>query len=174
MAGDEVRIPAESAAVAGNLPAACAAHGRPAVRSADFAVQSRAQVQGSRVLNANVLGMAARAGERARQVQVTRVRGWPLCRSCARRRSALLGLALLLLGGGLVSIAVALLIRVSTGEQSAVLGVPLLGGFAAVLAAVLPFSWGSLPRISRARTSADGRFVLVADPHPAFAAQVRS
>lgn len=143
------------------------------MRRVDFAVQSRVRVDGDRLLSSSPLGVADRIGERARRVEVARARSWPLCRSCARRRSVLFGLAQVLFWGGLASTAAALLIRLIGGEQAAFLGVLLLGGFFAVLASVAPFVAGSLPRITRARTSDDGGCVIVENPHPTFAEQVR-
>ncbi|GAA4613593.1 hypothetical protein GCM10023108_14780 [Saccharopolyspora hordei] len=169
----EIRIPVDTATTPGGLPQCCAAHGRVAVRQVDFALQSRVQVDGNRVLSSSLLGVADRIGERARRVKVARVRGWPLCRGCARRRSVLFGLSQLLFWGGLASIAAALLVRLIGGVQATFLGVLAFGGFIVALASVVPFVAGSLPRITRARTSDDGGSVIVEDPHPAFVAQTR-
>ncbi|WP_255614397.1 MULTISPECIES: hypothetical protein [unclassified Saccharopolyspora] len=38
---------------------------------------------------------------------------------------------------------------------------------------MLPFAFGSLARVSGARTSEDGAVVVVDDPHPEFAAALR-
>lgn len=70
-------------------------------------------------------------------------------------------------GGGAL-IGAALLARVVTGEQSLVLGGVFVGGLLAASASVIPFVLGSLPRIVQARTSDDGTFVIVENPHPAF------
>ncbi|EID52764.1 hypothetical protein SacxiDRAFT_0488 [Saccharomonospora xinjiangensis XJ-54] len=76
-----VRIPAELAE-RGELPSHCARHGRPAVRRADFALQSTVHIEGSRASQVGIfgaLGMAERLGQHARKVRVTHLKGWPLC-----------------------------------------------------------------------------------------------
>ncbi|GAA3365687.1 hypothetical protein GCM10020366_66580 [Saccharopolyspora gregorii] len=143
------------------------------MRAVDFALQSRAEPGSGRLMSANPLGMAGRLGERAQRVRITRVRGWPLCRACAWRRTTGLVLANAMFWGGLAAIAGALVVRVSAGAQSSALGALLLVGFFAALASVLPFAFGSLARVSGARTSEDGAEVVVDDPHPEFAAALR-
>ncbi|GAA4889952.1 hypothetical protein [Saccharopolyspora cebuensis] len=166
----EVRIPAALAGSPGGLPARCVRHGAQRARSVDFALQSKVEVQGSRLLSGNLLGAAGRIGERARAVRVTQVRGWPLCRACARRRALLFGASLVAFWGGAVLLVGALVGRWVTGQPSGVLGAALVLGFFAMLAAAVPFALGSLPRVTRARTSADGSEVVISDPHPAFVA----
>ncbi|MGW1678017.1 hypothetical protein [Saccharopolyspora sp. NPDC002376] len=95
-------MPADPVTTPGNLPLCCTAHGKPAVRQVDFALQSRVRVEGNRLLSSNPLG-----------------------------------------------------------------------GFFSALVSAVPFVAGSLARITRARTSDDGQFVVVEDPHPGFAAQIR-
>jgi hypothetical protein len=60
---------------------------------------------------------------------------------------------------------VAALPQVPPSENAAALsgGAPVPVGISA-----MPFVLGSLPRITRARTSEDGRSVVVTDPHPIF------
>ncbi|MCX2732122.1 hypothetical protein OOZ19_17935 [Saccharopolyspora sp. NFXS83] len=171
---DQVRMPAQIAETPGALPGCCARHGQDSARSVDFSLQSRAEPQGGRVMCANPLGVAGRLGERARQVRITRVRGWPLCAACVRRRTTGLVLANVLFWGGLALIAGALAARLITGVQSPALGAALLGGFLAALVSVVPFVLGSLPRITGARTSEDGAEVALSAPHPAFVSALRA
>ncbi|WP_246300417.1 hypothetical protein [Actinopolyspora biskrensis] len=156
-----------------SLPGVCSWHGAPCTRRIDFALQSRVEVSGNRVLGGgNVLGLFGRLGERAGKVVVTRVRGWPLCPKCLVRRLVWFGAAQVLFWGGLLAVLAAVAARVVTGETAAVFGAALLGGFAAMLLAAVPFSMGGVPRVVRARTSEGGESVLVDRPHPAFAAEV--
>ncbi|GAB2659330.1 hypothetical protein GCM10027271_17520 [Saccharopolyspora gloriosae] len=171
---EQVRVPAQVAETPGALPGCCARHGRNSARSVDFALQSRAEPQGSRAMSANPLGVAGRLGERAQKVRITRVRDWPLCTTCARQRTAGLVLANALFWGGVVLIAGALAARLITGVQSPALGAALLGGFFAAIVSVVPFVLGSLPRITGARTSEDGSEVVLTAPHPAFVTALRT
>jgi hypothetical protein len=41
-------------------------------------------------------------------------------------------------------------------------------GLTSTFAAVLPFSWGSLPRLTQAYASPDSSQVIVEHPHPKF------
>ncbi|PRW62495.1 hypothetical protein [Actinopolyspora mortivallis] len=167
-----VEFPAE-ACTPERLPGVCSRHGAPCTRRIDFALQSRVEVSGSRVLGGgNVLGLFGRFGERARRVAVVGVRGWPLCRRCRAMRLRWFGTAQVLFWGGLLAVLGGVLGRVVTGQTAAAFGVSLLGGFAAMLLAAVPFSLGGVPRVVRARAAGDGTRVLVDRPHPEFAARL--
>ncbi|MFC6018556.1 hypothetical protein ACFP2T_20395 [Plantactinospora solaniradicis] len=152
----------------------CARHGLPSARRVDFALQSRPKLTESNpALGGNVLATAGRVGEHAGKVRVTRIAGWPLCARCVRTRRWWLLVASVCFWGGLALLAGAIVARIVAG-QSAVLGIPMIGGIVLAIASPAPFVLASLPRITKARTSDDGGAVLVRDAHPEFAAQVRA
>lgn len=165
MPGDVVTTP-------GRLPEVCAKHGRPASRRVKLALQSRTRISGSRALSGNVLSVGNRLGQWAQQVRITYVRDWPLCRRCALRRTTLLTTSVIMFWGGIVLLVGGFVARLVIGHASPALGMPVMLGFGLPLGAVVPFAIGSLPRLTRARTSSDGESVLVESPHAAFAARI--
>lgn len=156
----------------GRLPGVCVKHGLPAVRRADFALQSRTHISGSRALSGNLFSVGNRLGQWAQQVQITHVRGWPLCRRCSVRRTGSLTAASIIFWGGLGLLVTAFVARALVGHNTVVLGIAVFLGFALPLLAVVPFVFGSLPRLTQARTSADGDSVLIDTPHARFAEQM--
>jgi hypothetical protein len=150
----------------------CARHGSPVGRRVSFALQSRPKLNESNpALSGNVLATAGRVAEHAGKVRVTRITDWPLCARCVRTRRWWLLVASVCFWGGLALLAGAVVARVVSG-QSAVLGIPMIGGIVLAIASPAPFVLASLPRITQARTSDDGAAVLVRDAHPEFAAEV--
>ncbi|GAA2345358.1 hypothetical protein GCM10009854_22730 [Saccharopolyspora halophila] len=169
----EVRLEVGRAGSISGPADCCSAHGKRAVRRVDFALQSRTPPEGSRLLNANLLGVASRLADRAARVQVTQIVGWPLCRRCARRRNGLIVLAAVLFWGGLAAVGATLLVHLVTGAQGGALGAAGVAGLVAVPVSLVSFVLGSMPRITRARTSEDGSAVVVTEPHPGFTAAVQ-
>lgn len=62
-------------------------------------------------------------------------------------------------------------VRILTGP-AATLTLPLLSGFAMILAAVIPFTRASYLRITQAQTSEDGAQVVITNPHPHFLSEL--
>lgn len=173
---DTVRIPA-NLAEQGILPSHCSRHGRPAVRRADFTLQSKVRLKGSRTRRVGVfgaVGMAERLDQHARKVRVTQVKGWPLCDVCARTRTRWLTVAAVLFFGGLLVFAGSLVagILAEAGTVRWLAGVALAGFVVAVLAA-FPFSRGSMSRVIGASTAPEGDAVLVENPSAPFRAELR-
>lgn len=155
----------------------CSAHGEPVVRRVDLAVAWRPPQRGQHEVGGVVvtgpgLGSGRRALRSFAQAVVVLGRGWPVCARCraARRRGA--WPAAVLLAGGLLAVAVAVLVRLVVGSAQAGLAWPFGLGLLAVLLSVVPFVLGSWLRITRARGTPDASAVLVVDPHPAFRAAV--
>jgi hypothetical protein len=163
-----VSVPASWVTSGRAMPAHCARHGLPAARRADFALQSRPQMPNNQWTNGNLFSTVGRLSDRARRVKVVRVQAWPLCARCARTRAIWLTAAQILFWGGLAAAVGAIVARILADEPSPVLGIPLLGGFALVLASPFVLQVAALGRITQAETSADGSQVLVRDAHPAF------
>ncbi|MBC6460401.1 hypothetical protein [Actinomadura sp. HBU206391] len=167
-----IAIPVEALATVPAGCTMCAWHGAPAVRRAGFALQSRPALRTPRV---GVLSTGIdRLAEHAERVKIAKIVDWPLCRRCVRTRRGWLSLAAVLFWGGLAAMAAAVVARIVLGEVTPVLGVPLLGGFVMALSSPAAFVASSLPRITRARTSTDGRFVQVTGADPRFVAEVRT
>ncbi len=164
-----VGIPAEELTHPAVPLPVCVRHGAPATRRVTFAVKSRPEVSTPRGGNGAV--MTARLGEWARKTRVVRADGWPLCVRCAAVRAAGLVLANVMFWGGLLLLAGVVVVRISAGAPDTGLVLPMLTGMAAVLGSVVPFVWGSLPRLTRTHASPDAASVLVERPHPAFAAR---
>lgn len=175
MTGDRsIAIPAGVLAGVPARSTVCAWHGLPAVRRAGFALQSRPARRAGPRYGENVLSMTARLAENAAQVKVSRISGWPLCGRCVRTRRLWLAVAAVLFWGGLAAVAAGVVARVVLGEATAALAVPFVGGIVMAIVSPAPFVAGSLPRVTRARTSADGTYVQVTDADPRFVAEVRS
>lgn len=160
----------------GALPSHCSRHGRPAVKRADFTLQSKVRLEGSRtrrVGGLGVLGMAERLEQHARKVRVTRVKGWPLCDVCTRTRARWLGGAAVMFGGGLLlfvgSLVVGLLAE--KGSVPALAGVA-MAGFVLVVLSAFPFSRAGMSRVIGAVTAPEGGAVLVSNPSSAFRAEL--
>lgn len=102
--------------------------------------------------------------EYQRQLKLVKVDGWPLCAACARTRAIALILANVLFWGGLIAV----IAGFASGNLPA-----LLGGIAAILGSVVPFSSGSLPRLTQTEASADGQSILVNNAHPTFVTELR-
>jgi hypothetical protein len=154
------------------LPDRCVRHGLPTVRRVDLAVKSRPKIAPRRKVLLPGYTSLNRADEYLRQVKVTRVSGWPLCAQCVRERTLGLILAGVLFFGGLAAMLVAFVVGALADGPQPLLAVPILGGFAAILASPLALRWGGLPRLTQAETTDDGAAVRVVDPHPEFAAQL--
>ncbi|MGH3931666.1 MAG: hypothetical protein ACRDTF_17030 [Pseudonocardiaceae bacterium] len=115
----------------------------------------------------NILGLGGRLGEWGQRVKVTRVRGWPLCSRCVTQRRTWIWPTRVLFWGGLALVIGAVAISILTGPDP-LLGIPMLGGCAMMLASVVPFTRASYPRIIQAQTSRDGSRVIITNPHPQF------
>ncbi|CAM2947899.1 hypothetical protein SAXI111661_10120 [Saccharomonospora xinjiangensis] len=170
-----VRIPAELAE-RGELPSHCARHGRPAVRRADFALQSTVHIEGSRARQVGifgVLGMAERLGQHARKVRVTHVKGWPLCEICARTRTVWLAIAAVLAVGGLLTFAGSL-VAGALAEHGTVrsLAAVAMVGFVVMIISAFPYAKGGMARVIGASTAPEGGAVLVDNPSQAFLAEL--
>lgn len=159
-----VDIPAAWLALEPALPDRCVLHGLPAARRVTFAVRSNPWLASRTRVFLPGYTAVNRAEEYARQVQIARVSGWPLCRLCARRRLAGLTAAAVLAAAGL---ATALTVLAAGGGEP-----PVLLGFAAVLLSPLPLRWASLGSLSRAALSTDGKAVHVTGASPDFTAQL--
>ena len=168
----EVVLSAKLAGTAGALPSCCARHGRDAVRRKNFVLQSRAKPEGSRFMSANPLGMAGRLGEKARATRFVRVRGWPLCSVCVRKRLSLFSLTQVMFWSGLILVLAAVAGRIASGQPSALLGGLAGLGFVLLLGSAFFFYIGSVPRLVQARASEDGESVTIRRPHPNFAGEV--
>lgn len=169
-----VELPADFVQRPGKLPNHCSRHGRPAVRRVDFALQSKVDIEGSRlgtVAGTGVVGMAERLGQHAKKVRVIHIKGWPLCRRCARTRASWLTLASVVFFGGLATFVGSLIVGlVSDGVQA--LAAVAVAGVVLMPLAAFPFAYGSLGNLVGARTSSDGALVLVHDPSHAFLAEL--
>lgn len=168
----EVVFSAELAGTTGALPSCCVRHGREAVRRKDFVLQSRAKPEGSRFMGANALGMAGRLGEKARKTRLVKVREWPLCDVCVRKRLTLFSLTQVMFWSALLLALVAVVGRIVSGQPSALLGGLLGLSFVLLLGSAFVFYLGSVPRLVQARASDDGDSVITSRPHPNFGDQV--
>ena len=168
----QVVLSAELAGTAGALPSCCVRHGRHVVRRKDFVLQSRAKPAGSRFMSANALGMAGRLGEKARRTRFVRVRGWPLCAVCVRKRLSLFSLTQVMFWPALLLVLAAVVGRIVSGHPSALLGGFLGLSFVLLLGSAFVFYVGSVPRLVQARASDDGKSVIVSRPHPEFSDEV--
>ncbi|WP_216209218.1 hypothetical protein [Amycolatopsis aidingensis] len=171
-----IALPADFVQQPGNLPAHCTRHGRPAARRVDFTLQSKVKIEGSRVRQVGALGaagMADRLGQHGRKVRVTQVKGWPLCRTCARTRASWLAVSAVMFFGGLLAFAGSLLTGI-LAEQGTVrwLAGVAVAGFVLLVLAAFPFHYGSLPRLVGAHTAPDGGSVRVVNPSEAFVAEL--
>lgn len=164
----EVVLSVELVGTTGALPSCCARHGRDVVRRKDFVLQSRAKPEGSRFMSANPLGMAGRLGEKARVTRFVKVRGWPLCSVCVRKRLILFSLTQVMFWSALLLVLASVVGRIASVHPSALLGG--LGGSGIVLlvGSGFVFYLGSVPRLVQARASDDGQSVIVSRPHPNF------
>ncbi|HEY0700926.1 MAG TPA: hypothetical protein VGD43_24345 [Micromonospora sp.] len=152
----------------------CARHGRPVAKRINFVLQSRPRLESNVALSGNVAATTGRVAEHARKVKVTRVSGWPLCATCVRTRILWVTIAAICFWGGLLAFAGAVVARLVIGHPSTALSIPLYAGIVGVIASPAPFVLGSVPRVINARTSDDGSAVVVRDPDPRFAEQVRA
>ncbi len=164
----EIVLSAEAVGKPANLPPYCVRHGRAVAQRRDFALQSRAQPQGSRFMSANALGVAGRLGEKARKVQTVGVRDWPLCGRCARTRKILFGLTQIMFWSALVLIPGMLIARFVIGHPNGVLGAFLGIGFLLLFSSPFVFYSASLTRLVQARASDDGTSVIINHPHQNF------
>jgi len=154
------------------LPDRCVRHGLPAVRRADFVIRSRPKISPRRRLLVPGYTALDRAAEYRRAVRWVRVTGWPLCATCVRDRRVYLGLASVLFFGGLVALVAAFAAGAVLNGTQPLLLIPILAGFAAMLLSPVPFSHGSLTRLTRTETTSNGSAVRVTDPHPEFVARL--
>ncbi|MGH3905881.1 MAG: hypothetical protein ACRDTE_17130 [Pseudonocardiaceae bacterium] len=103
-------------------------------------------------------------------MRATRVRGWPLCGKCVSQRRTWIWPTWVFWGGLALAIGT-VVVSILTGP-AATLGIPMLGGFAMMLAAVVPFTRASYLRIIQAQTSVDGTQVIITNPHPHFVSEM--
>lgn len=160
----------------GHLPSHCSRHGRPAVKRADFTLQSKVRLEGSRARRVGVfgaLGMAERLDQHARTVRVTEVKGWPLCEVCTRTRTGWLSVAAIMFVGGLLLFVGPLIVGMlaEKGTMQELAGVA-MAGFALTILAAFPFSRAGMSRVIGAVTAPEGGTVLVNHPSPAFLAEL--
>ncbi|MBB5870766.1 hypothetical protein F4553_004145 [Allocatelliglobosispora scoriae] len=149
----------------GRLPSVCARHGIGARRRVRFVIKSRPDVGPvTEVLHPGKTALG-RGVEYSRRVKLVPVDGWPLCEACVRVRLVSLVAAGVLFFGGIVALV--------AGFVAGSLW-PLLGGLVGIFLAVVPFSWGSLPRLTGTEAAADGESVLVKDAHPTFATELQA
>lgn len=154
------------------LPDRCVRHGLPAVRSVAFVVRSRPKISSRRRMLLPTHTAFDRADEYLRAVRTVTVSGWPLCATCVRERRTWLSLAGVLFFGGLAALVASFVIGgLMSGDQPLLL-IPLLAGFAAILASPIPLGRGALPRLTRAETTSDGQSVRITEPHPEFVARL--
>lgn len=153
------------------MPARCVRHGLPAVQTVDLALQSRPPLPDDLPTRGNILGLGGRLGEWGQRVKVIRVRGWPLCSKCVTQRRAWIWPTRVMFWGGLALLIGAVVARILAGPAP-LLGIPMLGGCALMLASVIPFTRASYLRITQAQTSADGSQVIITNPHPRFASEL--
>lgn len=173
---DIARLPAELVGQPGSLPSFCTRHGRPAVRRADFSLQSKVWSEGSRAYQVGfygLLGMAARLDQHAQKVRVTHVKGWPLCAICTRVRTAWLTISCVMFFGGLLAFAGLFIIGIlaEEGTVQALAGVA-VAGFVVMPLSAFPFSRGGIARIIGANTAPEGGAVLVVNPSQEFVAEL--
>lgn len=155
------------------MPGRCVRHGLPATRRVDLALQSRPQMADNLPTRGNVLGLGSRLGEWGQRVKITRVHGWPLCSRCVTQRRTWIWPTRVLFWGGLALVIGAVAASILAGPDP-MLGIPMLGGCAMMLASVVPFTRASYLRITQAQTSADGSQVIVTNPHPRFASEMHA
>ncbi len=161
-------LSAETVGSPSSLPSYCVRHGQAVAQRRDFALQSRAQPQGSRFMSANALGLAGRLGEKARKVQIVGVRDWPLCERCVRKRRVLFTLTPIVFWLALVLILGAFVAAAIISRQSAILGGFAVVGFALLFSSPFVFYAASIPRLVQARASDDGTAVIINGPHQNF------
>lgn len=169
---DPLGVPANWMCATTTMPAHCVRHGLPAVRRVDLALQSRPQMANNLPTRGNILGLGSRLGEWGQRVKTTRVHGWPLCSRCVTQRCTWIWPTRVLFWGGLVLVIGAVAASILAGPAP-LLGIPMLGGCAMMLASVVPFTRASYPRIVQAQTSVDGSQVIITNPHPYFASEMR-
>jgi hypothetical protein len=168
-----IALPAGALATVPARCTLCARHGAPAAHRIGFDLQSRPALQARRG-DGNLLSTAGRLGEHAKRVKILEITEWPLCGRCVQARRLWLVVAGVLFWGGLVAIAAGVVMRVVLGEPTPLVAASFIGGLVMVLVSPAPFVAGSLPRLTRARTSVDGGFVQVNDADPRFVAEVRA
>ncbi|WP_034268057.1 hypothetical protein [Haloechinothrix halophila] len=167
-----VTLSADTVGQPGNLPRHCSRHGLPAVRQQDFVLQSKVKLEGNRaLLQSNVIGMSERLSDYGKKVRTADVKGWPLCRKCTRSRALWLAVASVMFFGGLATF-VGSLVVAAVADDMQWLGGVAFAAFAVLPLAAFPFSLGSLPRLTGARTSPDGASVIIEQPSQAFAAEL--
>ena len=167
-----VDIPASWLADRPTLPDRCVKHGLPAATRVDFVVRSKPDIGRRRKLLRPDHNAPDRLAEYADKVTYVRLAGWPLCERCLRQRRLSLATASLLFFGGLAALIAAFLIGALVDGDQPILIVPILAGFAAMLASPWALQPGSMPRLTQTRATDDASVVQVADPNPAFTAQL--
>lgn len=156
--------------------AVCARHGEPATRRMNMAVKwmppppgagQKPSTQLTKRLGTNPnLNLAQRLGETV----LIHAPGWPLCARCARIRARWMALALAVFAASVISLVVVVVGRIVLGQQAWLMA-PFAAWLVLLLLSVLPFSRGSVVRLTGTRGTPDGSAVLVDHPHPAFCAQ---
>lgn len=157
--------------------AVCARHGEPATRRINMAVKwmppppgvgQNLSTQVVKRLSTNPnLNLAERLGETV----LIHTPGWPLCARCSRTRVRWMALTLAIFGASTISLLVVVVGRIVLGQQAWLMA-PAMAWLALLLLSVLPFSRGSLVRLTGTRGTPDASAVLVDNPHPAFRAAV--
>ncbi|MFD1363790.1 hypothetical protein [Actinoplanes sichuanensis] len=153
-----VEIPVEVLEGGGPVAGVCVLHGLPAVEGMDFVIKFRPDTD---------------APGNQPDPRTVRVREWPLCAACARRRVTGRAAAAALLFGGLATIVVAAVVVRSTETGSPLAVLPFLVGFGA--ATVLwpwPYHYGSWERLARMRMGPDGTTVHIDSPNEEFHRQL--
>ena len=169
-----IDIPADWLATNPALPDRCVKHGRAARQRVDFVVKSRPKVSPVRKLFVPGYTALNRGEEYLSKVQFIKVRGWPLCPECVRRRRIGLSLAAVLFFGGVLALVGAVIARAAMSGDSGVLAIPMMLGFAAMLLSPWPFSWAGLPKLTQTQATPDGSAVHVDHASPEFTQQLAS
>lgn len=167
-AAGAIEIPADWLATNPALPDRCVKHGLPAEQRVDFVVKSRPKVAPAQKILIPGYTALNRADEYLTKVRFVKVRGWPLCAECVRRRRLGLALAAALFFGGVAAIVGSLIARAATSDDSPLLGVLVMAGFVAILLSPLPFSWAGLPKLTHTRATPSGDAVHIDDADPEF------
>jgi hypothetical protein len=167
-----VDIPADWLAGEPALPDRCVRHGRPAARRVRFAIRSNPRIGSRKKVFQPGYTSLNRMAEYSRQVKIVKVSGWPLCSACARQRTAGLALTGVLFFAGLLAMIGGFVAgAMASGPNPAIL-LPILLGFAAVLASPWPLRLAALPRLAGAEVTPDGSAVRVTGASPEFTAQL--
>lgn len=157
--------------------AVCARHGEPATRRMNMAVKwmpprpGAGQKLPAQFAKSLIINPSVNFAEQLGKTVLIHTPGWPLCAHCARTRVRWMALALASFGASVISLMVGVVGRIVLGQQAWLMA-PFVAWLVLLLLSVLPYSRGSLPRLTGTRGTPDASVVLVDDPHPAFRAAV--